>query len=282
MKSFSQKIALITGAASGIGRALAIALAKEGCHLALSDIHEEGLAETKSLLNTEVRCTTHILDVADKEGVYALASDVMQAHGAVDIVINNAGVAIVNGEIRELSYQDFEWVMNINFWGMVYGTNAFLPHLMARDEAWLVNVSSIFGIISFPAQAAYNSSKFAIRGFTEAIRQDLADTSVNISCVHPGGIDTSIVVNARGYSDEEQRKEGAFEFKKVAKTSPAKAAQVIIKGMKRGKKRILIGNDARFLDKIQRLFPSAYTRFIKGFSGISEEVEKRETAAVTH
>ncbi|RMG31827.1 MAG: SDR family oxidoreductase [Bacteroidetes bacterium] len=273
MKSFADKFAVITGAASGIGRALAVALAAEGCHLALADLNEQGLKETQALLPAGVRSSLYPLDVADRQAVYAFADAVLQAHGPIDIVINNAGVAIANQTVAELSYEDFEWLMGINFWGMVYGSKAFLPYLLQRDAAWLVNISSLFGLIGFPTQSAYNASKFAIRGFTEALRQELHGSPLRVSCVHPGGIDTAIVANSRGFTDETARKEGMREFKKMAKTSPEKAAAIILRGMKKGKARILVGADARLLDRIQRLFPSGYPRFLRKMGGTDKFLE---------
>lgn len=262
MKSFSQKNAVVTGAASGIGRALAIALSKEGCNLALADIDTDGLQETKSLVNPSVICSLHLLNVSDHQAVYAFSEDVIKQHKAVHIVINNAGVGIANKDVIDMEYEDFEWLMGINFWGMVYGTKAFLPYLLAEEEAWLANVSSVFGMISVPTQSAYNSSKFAIRGFTEALRQEVAQNKLHISSIHPGGIKTNIVKNSRGFFSDNDREEKVKDFDSMAMTTPDKAARTIIKGMKRNKKRILVGPDAWVIDKIQRLFPVGYPKIL--------------------
>src|SRR5690606_19998891 len=180
-----------------IGRATAIELARRGARVAMTDLNRGGLAETEALIKAAGgEATTYLLDVADRDAVYAFAQEIEAAHGGADIVINNAGVAQI-ARVDELAYDDFEWVMNIDFWGMVYGTKAFLPQLQAKGGGHIVNVSSIFGLISVPTQAAYNSAKFAIRGFTEALRHEMKGTDIQVSCVHPGGIKTNIVRNAR-------------------------------------------------------------------------------------
>src|SRR5262245_44410387 len=186
MQSLTGKVAVITGAASGIGRALANQLAARGCHLALADIDAHGLEATAApLRRDDLQVSTHALDVADRDAVYAFADQVLAEHGSAHLVINNAGVAVAQ-TIAELRYDDFEWLMGINFWGVVHGTKAFLPHLLAQGEGHIVNLSSIFGIVSVPTQGAYNASKFAVRGFTEALRQELCLTPIKVSCVHPG------------------------------------------------------------------------------------------------
>lgn len=262
MKSVTNKIAVVTGAASGIGRALAQQLSEEGAHLALTDINMAGLEETKAGLKGSGKVTLHQVDAADRAQVEALVVEVVKEHGAVDLVINNAGVAL-SENVLNATYENMEWLMNINFWGVVYGTKAFLPELMKRPQAAIINISSIFGVIALPTQSTYNAAKFAVRGFTESLRQELADTNVFVSCVHPGGIDTGIVKNGR-LVDSMDGKERTLEqqmkeFKKVAKTTPTKAADVILSGMKKGKRRILIGADAKAMDRIQRWFPEKYT-----------------------
>ena len=199
MQTLAGKVAVITGAGSGIGRALAQLLAEEGCDLALADINEANLQRTADELSRHGRrISCHTLDVADRAAVYAFADDVLNQHGSAYLIINNAGVA-VSQRIAELSYSDFEWIMGINFWGVVHGTKAFLPHLLQNNAGHIVNVSSIFGIISMPSQGAYNASKFAVRGFTEALRQELCSSKVVACCVHPGGIKTNIARAARFY-----------------------------------------------------------------------------------
>lgn len=263
MKSFKGKVAVITGAGSGIGQALALALAREGAELAISDINEANVAQTAVqcvALGSKVR--HYQLDVSRREAIYQHAAEVVEAFGRVNLVINNAGVA-VNASVRELSDEDFEWLMSINFWGVIHGTRAFLPHLTASGEGHIVNLSSIFGMIGVPKQSAYNAAKFAVRGFTEALRQEMAieGKGIGVSCVHPGGVRTNIANSARKGASDANRDLGAM-FDQVAKTTPAKAAEVILAGVRRNESRILIGADAWFLDLMQRLLGSYYQRLV--------------------
>ncbi|HRI50534.1 MAG TPA: SDR family oxidoreductase [Pseudomonadota bacterium] len=272
MQGLRGKVAVITGAGSGIGRALAQQLAQEGCALALADINAESLQSLEATLKgSGVRVTTHVLDVAKRAAVYAFADEVLALYGSAHLIINNAGVA-VSQTVAELTYDDFEWIMGINFWGMVYGTKAFLPHLLQNNEGHIVNVSSIFGIIAVPTQAAYNASKFAVRGFTEALRQEVAHTGVRVSCVHPGGIKTNIARSARFYRDISGSRDAGrsvANFDKMARTTPAAAAQVIIDGIKGDLPRIMIGADARLLDRVQRLMPVRYGNIVKKLAGLA-------------
>ncbi|WP_044871488.1 SDR family NAD(P)-dependent oxidoreductase [Pseudomonas sp. LFM046] len=265
MPSFAGKVAVITGAGSGIGRALAGQLAAQGCHLALADIDADSLEATAAPLRREgLRLSTHVLDVADRDAVHVFADRVMTHHGGAHLVINNAGVT-VSQTIAELRYDDFEWLMGINFWGVVHGTKAFLPHLLAQGEGHIVNLSSIFGIVSVPTQGAYNASKFAVRGFTEALRQELHRTPIKVTCVHPGGIRTNIARSARFYQGADGRTDAsraAARFDRLARTSAEQAAGIIIKGVQSGRPRIMVGADARFLDHLQRLLPAAYPRLL--------------------
>src|SRR3954469_19721045 len=195
MKAFQGRVAAITGAGSGIGRALARELAARGTHLALSDIDDVGLAETVTLCEgAGVKVTSQRVDVADRDAVYAWADQVVADHGTVNFIFNNAGVAL-GATVEAMSYTDFEWLMGINFWGVVHGTKAFLPHLRASGEGHVVNMSSVFGLISVPAQSAYNASKFAVRGFTDALRMELdaEGSAVSATTVHPGGVKTNII-----------------------------------------------------------------------------------------
>jgi NAD(P)-dependent dehydrogenase (short-subunit alcohol dehydrogenase family) len=268
MKNFSGRVAAITGAGSGIGRALAMDLARRGAHLALADIDEVGLAETVTLCEgSGVKVTSQRLDVADRAAVYAWADTVVAEHGKVELVINNAGVAL-GATIESMSYEDFEWLMNINFWGVVYGTKAFLPHLKAAGEGHIVNLSSVFGLISIPSQSAYNSAKFAVRGFTDALRMELEIDGGNVSCttVHPGGIKTNIARNARmdesvaamaGDAEKARR-----DFDRIAITSPAKAARQILAAVENDRRRALIGPDAKVFDLVSRLPASLYQRVL--------------------
>lgn len=261
MKSFSNKVAVITGAGSGIGRALAQQLSLEGAHLALSDINLAGLEETKASLNGNGKILLTQLDVSDRNAFEEYSQTVINELGHADLLINNAGVALAQS-VKDCSYDDFEWIMNINFWGVVHGTKSFLPHMLTRPEAAIVNVSSIFGIIALPTQSQYNAAKFAVRGFTESLRQEHKNSSLHVSCVHPGGIKTNIVVNGRIHTSmvgEQTHAQQIEEFNKIARTTPTQAAQTILKGVRKNKRRILIGQDAKFMDRIQRLFPEGYT-----------------------
>lgn len=262
MKQLRDKVAAVTGAGSGIGRSLAIALAREGAALALSDIDEAGLAETvDEVAAHDVRVTRAIVDVADREAVYGWADAVASDHDRVNLVFNNAGVALAS-TIEEMSFEDFEWLMGINFWGVVHGTKAFLPHLVASGEGHVVNISSVFGLIGVPGQGAYNAAKFAVRGFTECLRQELAVAGhpVSATSVHPGGIRTQIARNARYHEKpgEPTHEEAAAHFDRVARTTPDKAAAVILDGVKRDRRRVLVGLDARLIDWVQRAAPAGY------------------------
>ncbi|WP_315701443.1 MULTISPECIES: SDR family NAD(P)-dependent oxidoreductase [unclassified Bradyrhizobium] len=255
--------AAVTGAASGIGRALAQELAARGCDLALADRDEAGLASIADEVARHGRkVTTHRLDVSDAGAIAAFAQAATGAHPSLSILINNAGVALA-GTFAEISQADMEWLFNINFWGVVHGTRAFLPHLSQRPQAHIVNLSSIFGIIAPPGQCAYAAAKFAVRGFSESLRHELAmaQSPVKLSVVHPGGIATAIARNARsgsGMTDNARRAQAIDRFEKLAKTTPKDAALRIIKGIERNEPRILIGSDARFMDLLQRLMPGTY------------------------
>ena len=260
------KIAVITGAGSGIGRALALQLNREGCELYLSDINATGLNETlDTLLRKDVSADGQVLDVADKAGVHAWAERIGIARGHVDIVINNAGVALIS-TVEDSDYENLEWLMGINFWGVVYGTQAFLPLLRKSTQGHLVNLSSVFGLFSVPTQSAYNAAKFAVRGYTEALRQEMEGTNVHVCCVHPGGIKTNIARVARGGDGTMTPDDRDSEFKKMARTSPETAAEKIITAIEKRKKRLLIGTDAVILSLICRLFPVSYPRLILAFS----------------
>jgi NAD(P)-dependent dehydrogenase (short-subunit alcohol dehydrogenase family) len=270
MKDFTDKVAAITGAGSGIGRALANDLARRGCHLALSDIDEVGLAET--VIQCEgrgVKVTSRRLDVAERDAFEAWATEVVAEHGTVNLVFNNAGVAL-GASIEGMSYDDFEWLMNINFWGVVHGTKSFLPHLKASGDGHLVNVSSVFGLFSVPSQSAYNAAKFAVRGFTDALRMELEIEGAPVSCttIHPGGIKTNIARAARmdesaaAFGDGGSSDEMAAEFDKLLMTTPEKAARQILKAVERNRRRALIGPDAKALDLVSRLPATVYQNAI--------------------
>jgi len=258
METFEDKVAAISGAGSGIGRSLARELAGRGAHLALCDIDEDGLAETVALCEgAGIKVTSQRVDVADRAAVEAWADRVVAEHGRVNLVFNNAGVAC-GATVEGVSYEDFEWLMNINFWGVVYGTKAFLPHLVASGDGHIVNMSSVFGLISVPAQSAYNSSKFAVRGFTDALRMELeaARNGVSATTVHPGGVKTNIARNAR--MDEAVMGRDAADFDKIATTTPDKAARLILAAVQKNKRRVLIGPDAKFIDFVSRLPAGLY------------------------
>lgn len=266
MKTLKDKVAAITGAGSGIGRATAILMASKGCHLALSDVNEAGLAETVERCRRHgVKVTAQKVDVARRDQVYAWADAVVRDHGLVNIIFNNAGVAL-GATVQDMQYEDFEWLMNINFWGVVYGTKAFLPHIKSAGEGAIVNVSSIFGLIAVPTQSAYNAAKFAVKGFTEALREELAIEGANIgvTCVHPGGIKTNIARNARvtetkGLVDEKSTR----EFEKIFITTPEKAAEAVVNAILKNSRRLLIGPDAVAVDLMQRLLPTQYQRILE-------------------
>lgn len=265
MSTFADKTAVITGAGSGIGKALALALGAEGCHLAISDIDPKGLSETQNrLADMGVRVHAEILDVSDRVTFYAYAERLIKNFGPIQIVINNAGVSLT-ADLIDVSYEDYEWIFGINFWGMVYGSKAFLPHLLEQEEAWITNISSILGIVAVPTQGSYVSTKFAIRGFTETLREETLDTSLNVACVHPGGIKTNIA--RMGKFDpktigEKENERLVRNFDKLALTTPEQAAQTILKGMERKKARIVIGNDAKGMTWLQRFFPSGYQKIL--------------------
>lgn len=254
----------ITGAASGIGRALAIELAARGADLALADRDEAGLqtAAAEIAATSRRKISLHRVDVSEPEAVTAFAREAIAAHPALNIVINNAGVALL-GQFHEIDQAQIEWLFNINFWGVVHSTRAFLPHLASQPAAHIVNLSSIFGIVAPPGQTAYSAAKFAVRGFSESLRHELqmAKSPIRLSVVHPGGIKTNIVRNSRagsGVTDNERRVQSIERFDAIAKTSPKDAALRIIKGIEKNEPRILIGGDARFMDILQRFRPGTY------------------------
>ncbi len=268
MKDFTDKVAAITGAASGIGRSLSLELARRGAHLALSDVDEAGLAETAlRAKRAGVEVTTARVDVAARAAVEAWAEQVVADHGRVNLIVNNAGVA-VGASVEGTSYEDFEWLMGINFWGVVHGTKAFLPHLKTAGEGHVVNISSVFGLVGIPMQSAYNSAKFAVRGFTEALRLelDMERSGVSATSIHPGGIKTNIARNARmgegldgmDASPDEARR----DFEKMFITSPDKAARQIVRAVQLDKRRALIGPDAKAFDLLAHLPVGLHQRLV--------------------
>jgi short-subunit dehydrogenase len=287
MKNLNGKVAAVTGAGSGIGRALAINLAQNGCHLALSDVNEAGLEETKALLKQyAVNITTQKLDVSDKDAFYAWADQVVADHGKANLVFNNAGVALA-GTVGDLSIEDYKWIMDINFYGVLYGTKAFLPHMEKAGEGHIVNISSIFGLASQPLMSGYNASKFAVRGLTESLRQDLdiAGSCVSTTCVHPGGIKTNIAQSTR-FNENSSAITGAdadaskADFERLFITTPDKAAKTIINGVKKNKRRVLIGPDAIAFDLMVRTMGSWYQKVIVGVMKLqaNQNRKKNKTA----
>lgn len=255
------KVAVVTGAASGIGRALAEVLARRGCSLALADVNAAGLAEAaRAVEGAGRRASTHVVDVADWERMLAFADEVVAAHGGVDLVVNNAGVS-VTGTLAEQSIEDLRWIVGVNFWGVVHGCKAFLPHLLERPEGHLVNVSSVFGLIGLPTQSSYCATKFAVRGFSEALWAELADTRIGVTVVHPGGVNTNIVRASRTADpDAKARMIERFERSTVA---PAVVAEQIARGVERGALRVRVCRETYAVDWAKRLFPSGVHRLVR-------------------
>ena len=257
------RTAVITGAGGGIGRAIAVSLANRGCHLALADIDEAGLVETADLVRVNgVRVSRHRVDVADRIAVAEFPNLVVAEHAGVDVLVNNAGVA-VGGTFEQVSDEDFEWLFEVNFWGVVRMTRAFLPLLRASDDARVVNLSSVYGLIAPPEQVAYAASKFAVRGFSEALRHELEGSGVGVTVVHPGGVATSIAEKARmpaGVSDEEIARR-LKRYRKLLRLPPELAGETIVRGIERRQPRVLIGSDAKVISLVTRLLPVSYWKF---------------------
>ncbi|QOD14114.1 SDR family NAD(P)-dependent oxidoreductase [Psychrobacter sp. 28M-43] len=286
---YRNHVAAITGAGSGMGRELAIHLAKMGCHVALSDINPEQLAATKQLLaNYDVNVTMTVLDVSDNTAVEAWADSVMSDHGKVNFIFNNAGVALYS-TVEGSSISELEWVININFWGVVYGTKAFLPLIKNSvkqsqfgEHGHIINISSLFGLTAQPSQSAYNSSKFAVRGFTESLRQELniQNCGVSATCIHPGGIKTNIANSARGNESVHDigmstGPKAIRSFNKFLKFDANEAAWIILQAAATNQQRCLIGNDAKMIDAIQRVFPSHYSQVLNDFHQLSRKLKPR-------
>ena len=281
MKNFKNKVAAITGAGSGMGQQLAVLLAKAGCHVSLSDVNEKGLAETVELVKPyNVRVTSKKVNVAKLEEVRTWAEETVQNHGSVNMIFNNAGVAL-GSTVEGSNYEDLEWIMGINYWGVVYGTKEFLPYLKKTGEGHIINTSSLFGLTAQPTQSAYNSTKFAVRGFTESLRQelDIENSGVSALSVHPGGIRTNIANDARmsdsiksmGMNPEKSAK----AFNKLLRMPAEEAAQQILDAVMKNKRRLLIGNDAKTLDLIQRVLPTGYQRITAMATKLSKRLEPK-------
>ena len=280
-----REAAAVTGAASGIGRALAIELSARGCDLALADRDEAGLQEIAAELarTTSRKISVHRVDIGERSEIAAFAAAAIAAHPSLNILVNNAGVALL-GQFNEIDQAEIEWLFNINFWGVVHSTRAFLSHLATRPEAHIVNVSSIYGIIAPPGQTAYSSAKFAVRGFSESLRHELqaASSPVRLSVVHPGGVSTNIVRNMRmgaGLTDNERRALAIEWFDQIARATPKDAALRIIRGIENNEPRILIGGDARFMDLLQRLRPATYWRVMAWWTERTRKAAEKKQAA---
>ncbi len=269
MKTLSGKVVAITGAASGMGRSLALECVRRGSDLALVDVDVAGLAETEARARAAragARVDAMRLDVADRTALYAWAARVKDQLGGADVIVNNAGVSL-SASVEKMRDEDFEWLFDINFWGVVNGCRAFLPQLRTKSDAHVVNLSSVFGLIGVPTQSAYCAAKFAVRGFTESLRQELAGTPIHVSCVHPGGIKTDIVKRGRHYEDAlggpVETHEVAADFERTARTTADEAARVIVRGILRDEPRILIGADAVAIDAMARLAPRRYDSIVR-------------------
>jgi NAD(P)-dependent dehydrogenase (short-subunit alcohol dehydrogenase family) len=265
MRSFDAKVVVITGAGSGIGRALSLNLAARGAVLALTDWDEVGLVETARLVQsgTGGQVRTDKLDVRDRAAMREYADSVRAEFGRVNVIINNAGVAL-HGDFEEVTYEDFEWVMDVDFWGVVQGTKEFLPHLIDSGDGHVVNISSLFGLLGMPGQTAYNSAKFAVRGFSEALREEMlvARRPVQVTCVHPGGIRTAIARNARATASHDQAEVARHFDTKLARMSPERAAEIIVAGVLADKPRVVVGLDAKVLDLFVRAVGPRYQRVV--------------------
>jgi short-subunit dehydrogenase len=281
-RSLGGKAVVITGAASGIGEALALACAARGARLLLADINASGLERVQRAVQaTGGECHIYVTDTGDENAIKLLAACAISTWGGVDIVINNAGVSLV-APVDKLSTEDAHWLMNINFWGVVHGCRHFLPQLRGRPDALLVNISSIFAMISMPTQSIYNASKAAVRGFSDALREELRPDGVDVLCVHPGGIKTNIanasrVVDVAMVADSEQAMRDTFT--QLARTTPAQAASAIIRAIETRKTRVLIGADARFLDALFRLAPARATRWFATLGRRLRDRARRQSAA---
>ena len=264
MQSFKNKNVLITGAASGIGRSLSNEFAKEGAQLILCDLDAESLeSHARELRENNIDVSSYFADVSNYDSMKEFSDKVLKDHNHIDVLINNAGVNLMDRFI-DGDLKDFKWVMDINFWGTVYGVNLFLESLLSRDQAHIVNISSILGLMSLPGQAAYNSSKAAIKGFTEALKMELTHTSVNVTCIHPGGVKTNIAIKAKtGTTISKDTKEKLIsDFDKLSYTTSKSAAQQIVKGIKSNKRRIMVGIDAKIADLLVRIFPNNYEKIM--------------------
>jgi NAD(P)-dependent dehydrogenase (short-subunit alcohol dehydrogenase family) len=261
MKDLNDKVVVITGAGSGMGREMALLAARRGAVLAVSDWNESALAETVDLLKEagarELR--SDVVDVSDRDAVAELATAVVDQFGRVNMIVNNAGVT-VTGDFEEMRYEDFDWIVGVNFMGVVNGTKEFLPHVIASGDGAVVNISSLFGLISMPGQTAYNATKYAVRGFTEALREEMLINghNVTVTCIHPGGIKTGIARNGRKTASQDAESIDSFFEKKLARMTAEKAARIILDGAQAGKARVLVGIDAHAMHHFAKVLGSRY------------------------
>jgi len=266
---FVNKTAVVTGAASGIGRELCIQLAKTGCNIIAADINETDLQETgKTVRSLGKNISCYTVDVSDRKQVLDFSEKVEYYNNSIDIVMNNAGVAMSDVSVENIDFKDFEWIMNINLWGIINIAKAFIPKLKKSSDSYLVNTSSIYGIFAMNNAAAYTTSKFAVRGFSEALIQELYGTSVNVMTVYPGGIKTNVAKNSRwlgNINDTDEQNKQLTRFENSAKTEPEEAAKQILLAMNKRKKRLLIGKDAKFMDIYVRINPSGYDSFVREY-----------------
>lgn len=267
MTGFNNAVIAITGAGSGIGRALAIELAREGARLALSDVSANGLEQTLAQLPVGTSAGSYVFDVSNRDAVFRHADDVVRDFGQVDFVINNAGTSVL-ASVEHATIEEFEKVIGINLWGVIYGTKAFLPKMLARRQGCIVNVSSVFGLVATPCSAAYTISKFGVRGLTETLWQELEGTGVRAVLVHPGGINTNISNVPKAEHETEFERQLLDANKRQMTTTPEQCAREIIAGLMRGDKRLLVGNGARSLQWIARLFPDSYGALVRRKLGV--------------
>jgi short-subunit dehydrogenase len=261
MKKLKDRVAVVTGAASGIGRATSVALAREGCDLAISDVNEQGLAETAAEIRAlGRRVCVHRVDVADKQRMRRYADEVIAEYGHVHVLVNNAGVTVTS-TFEEHSIEDWEWIVGINFWGVIYGCKFFLPHLKQADEAHIVNLSSMFGLVGVPAQSSYCATKFAVRGLSEALWVELRQHNIGVTSVHPGGVRTAIAKSARSAQSEfKNLGVGVIERSSV---SPERCAKLIVAAIKKNKLRQLVAPESFLVDSAKRLSPSLTQRLLQ-------------------
>lgn len=274
---YAGKTAVVTGAGSGIGRALALELARRGTRVAASDVNKAELDRTVELAGGD-QVRPYQLDVADRDAFLAHADDVIRDFGQVNLVVNNAGVAVA-ATVQEMSFDDLDWLLGINLMGVITGSKAFLPHLIASGDGHLVNISSVFGLVGVPTQSAYCTAKFGVRGFTESLRQEMliGGQPVTVHCVHPGGVKTNIVRNARLHGDALEEEDPAGRFDRLARTTPAKAASTILRGVDKNAARILVGPDAYVFAGVPRLLGAGYEGIVGRLGRRAEQRAARRT-----